>query len=65
MHLVWSTWKRAPLITQELRCARYVDAAGLRRWYDSPRARRANAESHLGLFRVLSLEMWMRAYGVS
>ena len=53
------------LITQELRCARYVDAAALRRWYDSARSRRANAESHLGLFRVLSLERWMRAYGVS
>ena len=30
-----------------------------------PEAARANTESYLGLFRILSLEMWMRAFNVS
>jgi hypothetical protein len=53
------------LIHDDLRCSRYIDAAALREWYGSPRASRANDESYLGLFRVLSLEMWMRAFSVS
>jgi hypothetical protein len=36
----------------------------LRNWYDSTAAASANTESYLGLFRVLSLEMWMRAFAV-
>jgi asparagine synthase (glutamine-hydrolysing) len=52
------------LIGSELRCAKYVDPVSLRRWYNSEKAEAANTESYLGLFRVLSLEMWMRAFRV-
>jgi asparagine synthase (glutamine-hydrolysing) len=52
------------LLGGDLRCRRYVDVAALRRWYSSPRSREANKESYLGLFRILSLEMWMRAFGL-
>jgi asparagine synthase (glutamine-hydrolysing) len=52
------------LIHDDLRCDRYIDAVALREWFSSPRAARANDESYLGLFRVLSLEMWMRAFDV-
>ncbi|MEO8256951.1 MAG: asparagine synthase (glutamine-hydrolyzing) [Acidobacteriota bacterium] len=50
------------LLGEELRCRRYVDVAALRRWYGAANARSANTESFLGLFRILSLEMWMRAF---
>lgn len=50
------------LIGEPLRCGAYVDASALRRWYTSPEAQAANTESYLGLFRVLSLEMWMRTF---
>ncbi len=50
------------LIADPLRCERYVDADALRRWYRSPQATRAPEEAYLGLFRVLGLEMWMRAF---
>ncbi len=53
------------LLAGGLRCARFVDPVPLRRWYDSPQADGANTESYLGLFRVLALEMWMRAFSVS
>ena len=53
------------LISQNLRCSRYVDVPALRRWYESAEGGRANEESYLGLFRVLSVEMWMRAFDVS
>jgi asparagine synthase (glutamine-hydrolysing) len=59
---------RAPvneLLAGQLRCQKYVDVAALRRWYGSPQSRSANAESYLGLFRVLSLEMWMRAFNAA
>ncbi|MGH7508905.1 MAG: asparagine synthase (glutamine-hydrolyzing) [Gemmatimonadales bacterium] len=52
------------LIEGSLRCERFVDPAPLRQWYRSPGARSANAEAYGGLFRVLALEMWMRAFGV-
>ena len=50
------------LIGGELRCQKYINAGALRRWYQSRRSLAANAESYLGLFRVLSLEMWMRVF---
>jgi len=50
------------LIEDTLRCEKYVDAAALRRWYRSPHTARASEESYLGLFRILALEMWMRAF---
>ncbi|HWP36234.1 MAG TPA: asparagine synthase (glutamine-hydrolyzing) [Gemmatimonadales bacterium] len=59
---------RAPVTTllqDRLRCERYVDAEAVRRWYDAPAARRASTEAYLGLFRILAVEMWMRAFQVS
>ncbi len=53
------------LMAGGLRCARFVDPAPVQRWYDASRARRANTEAYLGLFRVLALEMWMRAFSVA
>ncbi len=50
------------LIEDSMRCERYVDVAALRRWYASPQAAGASEEAHLGLFRILALEMWMRAF---
>jgi asparagine synthase (glutamine-hydrolysing) len=50
------------LLGGDLRCRRYVDVAALRHWYCASNARNANTESFLGLFRILSLEMWMRAF---
>jgi asparagine synthase (glutamine-hydrolysing) len=52
------------LLNDTLRCGAYVDVQALRRWYDSPEGARANTESYLGLFRIVSLEMWMRAFQV-
>lgn len=52
------------LLHDDQRCRNYVDPQVLRDWYDSPAAATANTESYLGLFRVLSLEMWMRAFAV-
>jgi hypothetical protein len=49
------------LLAGELRCERYVDPVALRRWYGASNTR-GNTQSFLGLFRVLSLEMWMRAF---
>ena len=54
----------AELIAEPLRCGAYVDARALRKWYASDEAQAANTESYLGLFRVLSLEMWMRTFRV-
>jgi len=52
------------LLGGELRCRRYVDVAALRQWYEASNAGSANTESFLGLFRILSLEMWMRAFAL-
>jgi asparagine synthase (glutamine-hydrolysing) len=52
------------LIADDLRCRKYIEAAHLRRWISSPQADTATTESWLGLFRVLSLEMWMRVFKV-
>jgi asparagine synthase (glutamine-hydrolysing) len=53
------------LLESDLRCRRYVDAVALRRWYSSSESHRANAESMIGLFRILSVEMWMRAFDLT
>jgi asparagine synthase (glutamine-hydrolysing) len=53
------------LLEDDLRCSRYVDTAAVRRWYKSALSHTANSESYLGLFRVLSLEMWMRAFRIA
>jgi asparagine synthase (glutamine-hydrolysing) len=53
------------LIGGDLRCQKYVDPVALRRWYASAKADSANTESYLGLFRILSLEMWMRVFRIS
>jgi len=51
------------LLEDNLRCQNYVDPQIVRRWYNSPQA--ASSEGYLGLCRVLSLEMWMRAFHIS
>jgi len=51
------------LLEDNLRCQKYVDPQIVRRWYNSPQA--ASSEGYLGLCRVLSLEMWMRAFHIS
>jgi asparagine synthase (glutamine-hydrolysing) len=65
----WLTGELRPVVSEllagSLRAAKYVDQAALRRWYASAAARGANTEAYLGLFRVLALEMWMRAFEVS
>lgn len=53
------------LLEGNLRCQKYVNPVLLRRWYNSEKASHANTESYLGLFRILSLEMWMRAFSLS
>ena len=53
------------LLASDLRCRRYVDVAALRRWYRVSGLENANTESFMGLFRILSLEMWMRAFSLS
>ena len=53
------------LLQDTLRCQKYVDPGFLRRWYAAPGSVAASRETYLGLFRVLSLEMWMRAFHVS
>lgn len=53
------------LLHSDLRCSRFIDVAALRRWYSAPRSRHANTASYIGLFRILSFEMWMRAFNLS
>jgi asparagine synthase (glutamine-hydrolysing) len=52
------------LIEDRLRCERFVDPEPLRKWYRSPGASNASAEAYDSLFRVLALEMWMRAFDI-
>jgi hypothetical protein len=49
------------MLEEPMRVERFVDVAALRRSYATPRS---SAEAYLGLFRVLALEMWMRAFEV-
>jgi asparagine synthase (glutamine-hydrolysing) len=53
------------MVSDGLRCAKYVDPDAILSWYGSPQAQRAGTEAYLGLFRVLSLEQWMRVFGVT
>jgi asparagine synthase (glutamine-hydrolysing) len=53
------------LLAGDLRCRKYVDVPALRQWHGSAASQNANAESFNGLFRILSLEMWMRAFSLS
>ena len=57
--------KVTELIEGNLRCERFIDPTALRQWYRSPAASAANPEAYGSLFRVLSLEMWMRAFDVN
>lgn len=52
------------LLASSLRAARYLDSMKLRRWYDASRSSSPTTEAVLGLFRILSLEMWMRAFNL-
>ena len=66
---LWLSTDLRPQITDfisgDLRCQKYIDAKQLRQWYLSDKATNANEASYLGLFRVLSLEAWMRVSNVS
>jgi asparagine synthase (glutamine-hydrolysing) len=53
------------VVRDGLRSEAYVDPAAVLAWYRSPQAAQAGTEAYLGLFRVLSLELWMRVFGVS
>ncbi len=55
----------ADFIGGDLRCQKYVDADALRQWYASGGAATSNTASYLGLFRIMSLEAWMRVFNVS
>jgi asparagine synthase (glutamine-hydrolysing) len=55
----------ADLLHSDLRCRRFIDVPKLRGWHASSEAGDANTASYIGLFRILSLEMWMRAFSVS
>ena len=63
----WLTGDLKPQVTalleDTLRCQKYVDPQIVRRWYNSPQA--GGREGYFGLCRVLSLEMWMRAFRIS
>jgi asparagine synthase (glutamine-hydrolysing) len=64
----WLSGDLRPQITElidgPLRCERFVDPVPLREWYRSKAAAGASAEAYGSLFRVLALEMWMRAFDV-
>jgi asparagine synthase (glutamine-hydrolysing) len=66
---VWLSRDLRPQVTEffsgRLRCEKYVDPAALREWYASPRVDSSNTSAMLGIFRVLSLEMWMRRFSVT
>lgn len=53
------------VLSQPMRSEAYIDRRKLQEWYDSGRRLQANTESMLGLFRILALESWMRAYSLS
>ncbi len=65
----WLSRELRPYITEliagDLRCRKYIDPKAVRHWYASERARTSNTKSYLGMFRILSLETWMRAFNVS
>jgi asparagine synthase (glutamine-hydrolysing) len=65
----WLDGELRPQVTEviegRLRCERFIDAAQIRQWYRSPAASAANPEAYGSLFRVLALEMWMRAFDVN
>jgi asparagine synthase (glutamine-hydrolysing) len=53
------------LISGNLRCQKYVNPGALRQWYTSEKSKTSNTESYLGMFRIMSLETWMRVFNVS
>ncbi len=53
------------LIEDRLRCDRFIDPVPLRRWYQWSEGKTTNPEAFGSLFRVMALEMWMRAFDVS
>ena len=53
------------LIEGKLRCERFIDPTPLRQWYRSSASEGANPEAFGSLFRVMALEMWMRAFNVA
>jgi asparagine synthase (glutamine-hydrolysing) len=64
----WLLGELRPQITEfieePLRAEAYIDIAALRRWYRTATPENVNTEACLGLFRILALEAWMRAFDV-
>jgi asparagine synthase (glutamine-hydrolysing) len=52
------------LLAGSLRSERYLNVSKLRQWYHASRTAPVTTESLMGIFRILSLEMWMRAFAV-
>jgi asparagine synthase (glutamine-hydrolysing) len=50
------------MLEEPMRAERFVNVPALRAAYAVPQS---SAEAYLGLFRILALEMWMRAFDVS
>lgn len=48
----------------DLRCGAFIKADVVREWYDSSAGKQVNESAYLGLFRILCLETWMRAFDV-
>jgi asparagine synthase (glutamine-hydrolysing) len=65
----WLSRDLRPQVTEllegPLRCERFIDPVPLRQWYRSSASMNANPEAYGSLFRVMALEMWMRAFDVS
>ncbi|WP_262271153.1 asparagine synthase (glutamine-hydrolyzing) [Microvirga yunnanensis] len=53
------------LVKGTMRSEKYINSAALRQWHASSRVDTGNKESYLGLFRIMSLETWMRTFNVS
>lgn len=53
------------MIKSDMRSEKYINSAALRQWHASSKIDKGNKESYLGLFRILSLETWMRTFNVS
>jgi asparagine synthase (glutamine-hydrolysing) len=53
------------MIKSDMRSEKYINSSALRQWHGSSKIDRGNNESYLGLFRIMSLETWMRTFNVS
>jgi asparagine synthase (glutamine-hydrolysing) len=53
------------MVKGTMRSEKYINSAALRQWHASSTIDKGNKESYLGLFRIMSLETWMRTFNVS